>query len=210
MRQKSKDYSDQDLIAGGGDETFKGASFNSLVTAGFAASIDNAIDVSKQEALWQGCLEKAPEITVIAAALCAKQSAIKTMMTGSAAIIVALGLGSVMIWSSVQHQESPPVVMEALQPLFIPESVEIYFINSNPALPEIYNPHLATIELSEGVAQEWCILDSAQRVVAQGAGAVIGSGEFESMADGVYQIKWTVADEDGNIGYAYREFIIEK
>ncbi|MCL2530346.1 MAG: hypothetical protein FWE41_08505 [Coriobacteriia bacterium] len=210
MRQKPKDYSDQAMMAGEGDETFKGASFNSLVTAGFAASIDNVIDTSKQEALWQGCLEKAPEITTIAAALCAKQSAFKTVVTGTAAIVVALGAGFSLIWSTIQYQESSPVIMEALQPLFIPESVEIYFVNGNPALPEIYNPHQATIELSEGVAQEWCILDSAQGVVTQGAGAVIGPRAFEGLVNGVYQIKWTVADEDGNIGYAYREFIIEK
>ena len=209
MQKRTIDNSDQVVLDEKSDETYHGSSFNSLVTAGFAASIGSAIDTGKQEALWQNCLEKAPEISTIAVAFAAKQSAFKTLVTGISSIVMAVGVGSALIWYTTQYQPSSPVVMEVQQLVFIPEAVEINFVGSDPALPETYNPLLATIELSEGVAQEWCILDSTQSVVVQGIGAQIDSTAFAELPQGSYQIKWTVANEEGCLGYAYREFMIE-
>lgn len=190
------------------DMSFLGVTLDSMFVAGFASAVDNVLEPSAIEMLWQKCVERAPEIAVSVPLLHGKLAALRAVLAGLLAMGVVIGAGTVVIRYAIDSQagQGNPLSVEQNDP-FIPDSVSIIF-SSAPDYPDTYNPAGASIELSEGFPLSWCILDASGSVVAEGDSPTIAVEVFEALGAGVYQVKWEISNYEGNTGFAYRKFTI--
>jgi len=189
------------------EDTFQGASLDSVFAAGIVSAVDTAIEPSAAEALWQRCLEVAPEIAIGTVVAKMKISAITAIIGGimAAGIVVGVGVGAIQYINTVQP--GPGSFSTTQQTWFIPERVFISFTSVDPSYPETHNPIFAELELSEGQPTEW-LIKQGEIVLASGTGWTIEQSYFDDLPPGNYEVAWTIENDAGGSGTAHREFTI--
>ncbi|MCL2807957.1 MAG: sigma-70 family RNA polymerase sigma factor [Coriobacteriia bacterium] len=194
------------------EASFQGVSLDALLLAGVVTSVDNALEPGMANMLWQRCVEQAPEIIFsTSGTTAAKASAAKAIVAGTlaAGALIAGGVIAVnYVGTIVDHKDGTPI--ETQRTVFIPETVIINFTTATPDAPGTYNPIHGTIELSEGFPVDWRITDVNSTVIAQGVSLTIEQDIFDPLATGEYQVEWTISNEEGDTGIAYRPFTIQR
>jgi len=212
MKQMLEEHEKRARSTAEGDETFQGASLDSVFAAGVTIAVNSALEPSAAELLWQKCVELAPEITVGVAVAKIKLATLTAVVAGIAAACIVVGAGVMMIQQAniSQQSGSQGTTSTTHQTWFIPEYVSIDYESRSASDPETYNPIHAEITLSEGTPLEWRIIDAQETLLARGTGSTIEQTVFDSLRAGVYRAEWTIENDVGNSGVAYRLFTIKE
>lgn len=212
VKQMLVDYENNKAKDKKSGDASKDASLDSVFTAAIAFSIANESVPGSADAIWHKLIEQAPEIAVSTVSLGTQISTLKALLAttlASGAVIGASMLGYMYADRSEEIVEpTTSIVTEAQQSVFIPESVSIDFLSVASEVPELKDSVYAKISLSDGYPLEWYIIDESGTVCAQGKGSVIKYTYFEALQKGDYTIKWTIMNDEGEIGFAYNEFSV--
>lgn len=207
MKRMLEEHENENAGVEAKGDDFRGASLDSLFAAAFSSTIEEALDPGKADILWQKCIEQCPEIAANTPGVKTNKATRKAILAGVIASGAVVGVGALAIQQAIDPPVEPEEPAPITQPsLFIPQSVSIAMESSNPDYPETYNPARAEIELSEGFPLEWLIVNEAGAIVFQGEGSVIDHTVFDALERGAYQIEWTISNEAGDTGVAYRDF----
>jgi len=203
MKQMLEDNENRAIGAPEGDETFKGTSLDSIFAAGIGVAVDTALEPSAAAALWQKCVDHAPEIAVGVAVAKFKITALTAIIAGIAAASIVIGAGIMMAQFAYNSQPGSGDSMSIThQTWFIPDFVSINYQSRDASDPETYNPIFAEIELSDGFPVEWRIIDSNEITIAQGSGGSIEQRYFDPLRAGVYRAEWKIENAAGDSGVA--------
>ena len=210
MKQMLEEHESRRKAAEEEEYSFQGVSMDSVFAVGVVAAVDDSIMPSAAELLWHRCVELAPEIAAGTVIAKMKATAIAAVIGGILAASLVIGVAVVTI-NGINNVVGPPLngsTTITQQTWFIPDHVFINFTSSNSEHPDTYNPVFAEIELSEGEPTEWRIMDSHENILASGTGWIIEKSYFDNLHNGTYKVEWTIVNQDGDSGIAYREFNI--